>query len=123
MSPSAKHKPDKAQPTPEATLDPSEVDSFVRSNLRWNYFSLSCDWVLFVFALSLVSSSTVMPAFAQRLGASNLVIGAIPAAFTLGFFLPGIFSAGYIEQLPRKLTFLLRFTLFERVPLLVVAVV
>jgi len=30
--------------------------------------------------LILVSSSTVMPAFAERLGASNLVIGAIPAA-------------------------------------------
>jgi MFS family permease len=123
MLPSAKQNSDKADPSPAATLTPGEIDDFVRANLRWNYFTISCDWVLFVFALSLVSSSTVMPAFAQRLGASNLVIGAIPAAFTLGFFLPGIFSASYVEQLPRKLPFLLRFTLLERVPLLVVAIV
>jgi MFS family permease len=120
--PSAGQNPGKVQLPGGATLDPGQIDEFVQANLRRNYFTLSCDWVLFVFALSLVSSSTVMPAFAQRLGASNLVIGAIPAAFTLGFFLPGIFSASYIEQLPRKLPFLLRFTLGERVPLLVVAV-
>ncbi|HEX5414967.1 MAG TPA: MFS transporter, partial [Chloroflexota bacterium] len=102
-------------------MDQERIDAFVKRNLRWNYVTLSCDWVLYVFALSLISSSTVMPAFAERLGASNLVIGAIPAAFTLGFFLPGIFSARHIERLPRKLPFLLRFTLWERVPPLAVA--
>ena len=102
-------------------MDQERIDAFVKQNLHWNYAALSCDWVLFVFALSLISSSTVMPAFAERLGASNLVIGAIPAAFTLGFFLPGIFSARHIEQLPRKLPFLLRFTLWERLPPLAVA--
>jgi MFS family permease len=100
---------------------PDQIDAFVERNLRWNYVAISCDWVLFVFALSLISSTTVMPAFAQRLGASNLVLGAIPAVFSLGFYLPGIFAAGHIEQLPRKLPFLLRFTLLERVPPLVVA--
>jgi len=66
--------------------------------------------------LSFVSTATILPAFAAGLGAPSVLIGAIPAVMTLGWFLPSLFAAGHIETLPRKLPFVLRWTLLERVP-------
>jgi MFS family permease len=71
--------------------------------------------------LSFASQATILPAFAAYLGASNVVIGAIPAVMTLGWFLPSLFAAGHTETLPRKLPFVLRLTVWERVPFLVLA--
>ena len=65
---------------------------------------------------------TVIPAFAARLGASNTVIGLIPAIQMTCMSLPGIFFANYIEQSGRLLPFLMRYTALERLPLLVVAI-
>src|SRR5436309_14380487 len=72
-------------------------------------------------ALAFASPSTILPAFAAWLGAPNVVIGAIPAVMTMGWFLPCLFAAPYMERLARKLPFLLRWTIWERVPFLVLA--
>jgi hypothetical protein len=57
------------------------------------------------------------------LGASNLVVGAIPAVVTLGWQLPSLFVAGHTQSLAKKLPFVLRYTVWERVPFLVLALV
>jgi MFS family permease len=57
------------------------------------------------------------------LGASNLVVGAIPAVVTLGWQLPSLFIAGHTETLAEKIPFVLRYTVWERVPFLVLALV
>ena len=74
-----------------------------------------------MLALTFASQSTILPAFAAWLGAPNVVIGAIPAVMTLGWFLPSLFVAGHTETLTRKLPFLMKWTLWERVPFLVMA--
>ena len=51
------------------------------------------------------------------------MIGAIPAVMTVGWFLPSLFAAGHTESLPKKLPFVLRYTLWERVPFVVLALV
>src|SRR5258708_20103619 len=71
--------------------------------------------------LAFASPAPVLPAFAAWLGAPNVVIGAIPAVMTVGWFLPCLFAAPYTEGLARKLPFLVRWTLWERVPFLVLA--
>src|SRR5689334_25330189 len=76
-----------------------------------------------MIALAFVSPSTILPAFAAWLGAPNVVIGAIPAVMTLGWFLPCLFAAPHTEGLTRKLPFLVRWTIWERVPFLVLAAV
>ncbi|MEX2222409.1 MAG: MFS transporter [Candidatus Rokuibacteriota bacterium] len=81
------------------------------------------DFGLFLVGLSFASQSTILPAFAAHLGASNLVIGAIPALMTLGWNLPSLFAAGYTESLDRKLPFVLRYTIWERLPFLGLAAV
>jgi MFS family permease len=67
--------------------------------------------------MSFAAPATILPAFAAHLGASNLAIGAIPAVMTLGWFLPSLFLAPHTEALPRKLPFILRYTIWERLSL------
>src|SRR5262249_6441772 len=74
-----------------------------------------------MIALAFVSPSTILPAFAAWLGAPNVVIGAIAAVLTRGRFLPCLFAAPCSEGLTRKLPFLVRWTIWERVPFLVMA--
>lgn len=96
-------------------------DAFVSQNLRHNILALGGDFALFMVGLSLASQSTILPAFAVHLGASNVVIGAIPAVMTVGWLLPSLFAAGHTEALQRKLPFVLRYTIWERAPFLVLA--
>ncbi|MHB1135088.1 MAG: MFS transporter [Chloroflexota bacterium] len=98
--------------------DRSAHAAFVRANLRWNIAVLAFDYGLFGLGLSLAATTTLLPAFAQRLGASNLVIGLLPALLTVGWGLPSIFFANYIERQPRKMPLILWVTVWERVPYL-----
>lgn len=91
------------------------------SHLRHNVVALGADYGLFLVAMSFASPSTILPAFAASLGAPNVVIGAIPAMMTLGWFLPPLFVAAHTETLARKLPFVLRYTIWERVPFAVLA--
>jgi MFS family permease len=90
-------------------------------DLRHNVVALGADYGLFLVAMSFASPSTILPAFAATLGAPNVVIGAIPAVMTLGWFLPPLFLAAHTETLSRKLPFVLRYTIWERVPFVVLA--
>ena len=103
---------------PAAPQDSDDGEAFARRHVRYNVVALSIDFGLFLVGLSFASPSTILPAFAAHLGASNLVIGAIPALMTLGWNLPSLFAAGYTESLARKLPFVLRYTIWERLPFL-----
>ena len=85
--------------------------------------ALGADFALFMIGLSFASHATILPAFAVELGAPNVAIGAIPAVMTLGWFLPALFFAGHTETLARRLPFVLRWTVWERVPFLFLAVI
>lgn len=86
-----------------------------------NVLLLGADYGLFLVGLAFASQATILPAFAAWLGAPNVVIGAIPAVMTLGWFLPSLFAAGHTETLPRQWPFIMRWTGWERVPYLVMA--
>jgi MFS family permease len=92
-------------------------------SVRHNFVALGLDYSCFLVAMSFASPTTILPAFAAHLGASNIVIGAIPAVLTLGWFLPSLFTAHYTERLPVKLPFVLRYTIWERVPFPLLAAV
>lgn len=86
-----------------------------------NVLLLGADYGLFLVGLAFASQATILPAFASWLGAPNVVIGAIPAVMTLGWFLPSLFAAGHTETLARQWPFIMRWTGWERVPYLVLA--
>jgi MFS family permease len=93
------------------------------SDLRRNLLALGLDNGLFLVGLAFASQTTILPAFAAWLGAPNVMIGAIPALMTLGWFLPQLFMAAHTASLPHKLPFVLRWTVLERVPFPVLALV
>ncbi len=105
----------------EPDARPQAVEAFAVAHLRRNFTTLATDLGLFNLAMTFASTSTILPAFAEHLGASNLIIGAIPSILAVGYALPPLFSANYTERLPRKLRFILTYTTLERVPLLVLA--
>ncbi len=100
---------------------PGDPDAFARRHLRHNVLALGADYALFLVGLSFASQSTILPAFAEHLRAPNVVIGAIPAVMTVGWFLPSLFAAGHTETLARRLPFVLRYTIWEHAPFLVLA--
>ena len=85
--------------------------------------ALGADFALFFVGLSFASQSTILPAFAERLDAPNVVIGAIPAIMSAGWLLPSLFAARHTETLVHKLPFVLRYTIWERLPFLGLAAV
>ncbi|MHB1135089.1 MAG: MFS transporter [Chloroflexota bacterium] len=94
---------------------------FVRANLRRNVLAVAGEMGFFGLGLSLAAATTVLPAFARHLGASNLVIGALPAIMTVGWSLPSLLSANYVERRGRLLPLVLGVTIWERVPYLLMA--
>lgn len=94
-----------------------------RAVVRHNFLALGLDYSCYLIGMSFASAATILPAFAAHLGASNVAIGAIPAVLTLGWFLPSLFAAHHTERLSRKLPFVLRYTVWERLPMPALAAV
>ena len=107
----------------DTTSTGEEAERYANRNLRWNLTTQTAEITLFLTGIAFASPVTVLPAFAERLGASNTLIGLIPAGQTVGWTLPGIFAANQSEQLSRKLPFLLRLTILERLPFMAIAIV
>ncbi len=94
-----------------------------RRDYIFNFFVDSLDYAFFSLALSFGSVTTFLPLFAKHLGASNIEIGLVPALAYLGWSLPALWGAKVSPGLPRKLPFILRVTLLERLPFLGIALV
>ena len=92
-----------------------------RRDLRRNYLLFFIESVGYPLGFSLISSSTIIPLLLTTLGASNLVVGMAPALGNLGLFLPGVFSAPYMERTPIKKRIMVGFALIERAFILLIA--
>jgi len=98
-----------------------ELEEQVRRDFRWNFLVASLDFGIFMAAMSFVSTLTVLPAFVSHFTSSNLLIGLIPSIATLGWFLPQLVSANYVERMEVKKRFIVTFTAGERFPWLFMA--
>lgn len=94
----------------------------ILKNTRFNFVVNSANAAFYTVAMSFASIITLLPLYIQKLGGTNLQIGLIPALAFLGYMVPGIFTANHIEKLPRKLTFVQRLTLIERIPFVILAI-
>jgi MFS family permease len=93
-----------------------------RRDLKRNYLLFFVESVGYPLGFSLISSSTIIPLLLTTLGASNVVVGMAPALGNLGLFLPGVFSAPYMERTPIKKRIMVSFALVERAFILLIAV-
>lgn len=89
---------------------------------RHNFWILTADGLLFFLGMIFISFESVLPVFLARLGAPRVAIAVVPVAIALGVNLPSLFAAPRIERLERKLPFLLRRAVWQRVPWAIVAV-
>ncbi len=96
----------------------SEKDPFVKRN----FFANAFDGALFIFAMSFVSTVTIMPVFVKKIGGSNLAVGIIPVVWMIGFNFPQIFIANHARHLPFKKGLLLKTAVIQRIPWLLLAV-
>jgi len=96
-----------------------EFQRQVETNFRWNFAVNTLDLSFYTFGFTLVSQATVLPLLVSQLTSSKLLIGLIPATYSLGYLLPQLLTANFTESLRRKLPFLtLVGGLVERTPFL-----
>ncbi len=101
--------------------DLEEFDARIKQYFRWNFTVNAVDFAFYVLALSFVSQLTILPAFVRKFTSSNLIIGIVPAINVIGWLLPQIISARYVEKLSRKKRFILIVGTGERLPWLFMA--
>ncbi|MFN8637029.1 MAG: MFS transporter [Chloroflexota bacterium] len=75
---------------------------------------------LFMTAYGLVGPLTFVPLFVSKLSDDPLAVGAVTAAFQLGW-IPQLFVAGYVERSRRKWVWVQWFGTIERAPALLLA--
>lgn len=88
------------------------VEQHLHRNLTVNVL----DGGFFALAISFASSVTILPLFVSRLTSSSLAIGLITAIAQLGWFVPQLFTANYVQRYPRKKPWVMLATLGERIP-------
>ena len=106
---------------PRTIIPAGQSDSQEYVYLKRNFLPLAFDGAFFLLGLSMVSHEAVLPACAAALGASNVVIGLIPAIVQVGWFLPPLLVANYVTRWRSKKDLLLIWTIFQRLPWLFLA--
>lgn len=103
------------RPIPQRTA--LEISAEVEHNYRWNFAVNLMDGATFWLGLSFMSSATIMPLFVSKLTTSQLAIGLIGVIANSGWFLPQLFTANFVQRLPRMKPMVVNLGFFtERLP-------
>lgn len=94
----------------------ARFDEEVKKHYRWNFTANFMDWTLFSMGMGFVSVNTILPAFIRHFTSSNFLIGFIPCLGALGWFLPQILVANFVQKLRRKKNLVIFSGLGERIP-------
>jgi MFS family permease len=101
----------------------TKVEQFTRRHLRYNVIVNMTDGGLFGLALGFASFSTIIPLFVTNLTNSAILIGLTPAIHTIGWQLPQLFNAGQVARARKIKPIVLRNTIHERIPFLILAII
>ena len=102
--------------------DLEEFDLQVEKHHRWNFTVNAADLAFYALAMSFASRLTILPAFVNKFTSSNFIIGLIPTISIIGWLLPQLLSARYVERFSRKKPFVLVVSTGERLPWLFMAI-
>lgn len=98
-------------------------DLLLAQHARRNFLVNILDGNMFVLGISMISRYTVLPLFVDRISSAPWLQGLIPTLFFIGWLLPGLFLAPVVASLPRRKPWIMRFTIGERVPFLLLGLV
>lgn len=90
-------------------------------NARWNFLTLGSDIAFFTLGLNISSAYVILPLFVHQLTPDNTAVALITAVRALGQYAPQLLVAPLVERRRHALPFILRWTVLERVPYLVLA--
>ena len=91
----------------------------IRRDQGWNFWVNVGDLSFVNLAGSFVFISTILPLYASYLTDSRVLIGLIPAAYVVASHGPQLFMAARAEALGRKKPWVVKASVFERVPWLI----
>jgi MFS family permease len=103
------------------TTPPAEPE-LSRSDKKFNFGIALLDAVGWPLGAAFLSQTTLLPLFLRHLGASNTLIGALPALYNLLVFLPGPLVVGYLGRRRRARGYLWWVALLERLAIVPLAV-
>jgi MFS family permease len=90
---------------------------------QWrNFILLLIDGATFAFAISLISETTIIPAFVSALTGSSILVGLVAATFAIGRYLPQLVGAHLVLGRARRKPLFLVIVGAERLGLLAIAV-
>jgi len=87
-----------------------------------NFLLLVIDGATFAFAVSLLSETTIIPAFVAALTGSSLLVGLVAATFAIGRYLPQLVGAHLVMGRARRKPLFLVIVVAERLGILAIAV-
>ncbi len=95
-----------------------EFEREVKRNYRFNAVVNWLDGTCFWFGYSFIAPTTVLPLYVSHFTDSKLVIGLLSMLSATGWLLPQLFTANWVERLPRKKVVAVYLGFFtERLPL------
>ncbi len=89
---------------------------------RFNYWAHAIEGSLFIGAMAFVNANTLLPTIIESLQGPSWLISLMPVMMQVGFLLPPIFTAHWIERLHRYKPMLLATGVAQRAPYLLAAV-
>ncbi|MGD2040925.1 MAG: MFS transporter [Anaerolineae bacterium] len=99
-----------------------ELAALVERDYRWNFAVNLGDGITFWLAMSFLGNTTIVPLFISKLTPSMLPIGYAAMLAQAGWFLPQLFTANWVEQMPRRKPVAVNLGLvLERLPVLFLA--
>ncbi len=94
------------------------VQAEVERNYRFNFIVNFFDGTFFWWGASFFAPRTILPLYVSRLTDSSLAIGLLATISATGWLLPQLFTANWVQRLPRKKEAPVRIGLFtERLPI------
>ncbi len=102
---------------------PPSLGQEIRKDLRYNVTVNLLDGAFFGFAFGFSSLTAFIPLFVSRMTSSAIFFGLIPSLHIVGWYLPQLFTAGWVSRLRRYKPVVLLLTIQERVPFLGLALV
>ena len=102
----------------KASQSAPDIELAVARSFRYNAVVTLLNGSFWMFSASFIGRQTILPLYVSHLTDSRLLIGLLSAISTAGWFLPQIFTANWVQRLPRKKVAPVRVGLFtERLPL------
>ena len=109
-------------PEPDSSKT-AQYEAEVRRHLPRNYWANIFEGGIYMAGTALTSAETVLPALAQQLGASPSLIALMPVLIMLGFTIPPLINAQFVERLERVKPFVTILGFFQRLPYLIAGLV